>query len=300
MHPVRAIQGSKTRLSRTIHGVVYNPARDEIVLPSTHGAAILTFAGDADGNHPPLRIIQGPDTRLSEPCGVALDPLRHHILVANLGTHTVTVYPWLGQGNVKPLQEIAGPKTHLGSIMGVSYDPEHDVIVVSGSEPSIRRSRPAIFMFRGTDNGDVAPLREIVGPKTGILGDWHTAVYKGEIFVTVMESNLIPTYTPAGMVPTYVKYDFSPTIPTYHGISPRPELKAVPPSVWTAPAGFVGVWPETADGDVPPAAIIKGVDTGLSHPSSIALNPKLGEIYVVDPSRGIFTFLAPQLFGLGE
>jgi DNA-binding beta-propeller fold protein YncE len=300
MQPVRTIGGSHTRLSRTIHGVVYNPARDEIVIPSTHAAAILTFPGDASGNQSPLRYIQGPDTRLSEPCGVALDPARKHILVANLGSHAVTVYPWLGRGNVKPVQEIAGPKTRLGSIMGVSYDPEHDVIVVSGSEPALSRARPAIFMFRGTDNGDVAPLREIVGPKTGILGDWHTAVYKGEIFVSVMQSNLIPTYTSAGLVPTYVKYDFTPPIPTYRGVTPRPDLKAVPPSDWVAPAGFVGVWSETANGDVPPIAIIKGVDTGLSHPSSIALNPKQGEIYVVDPGRGVFTFLAPQLFGLGE
>ncbi len=58
--PVRTLEGHKTLISRTMHGFSYDPIHDEIVVNSPLSQAILTFRGDANGEQPPIRVIQGP------------------------------------------------------------------------------------------------------------------------------------------------------------------------------------------------------------------------------------------------
>ena len=58
--PVRTLYGQASRLSRTMHDVRYDAVNDEIVVPVPYSEAILTFAGGANGQESPIRIIQGP------------------------------------------------------------------------------------------------------------------------------------------------------------------------------------------------------------------------------------------------
>ena len=51
--PIRAIEGQKTKISRTMHGFGYDAIHDEIVVTSPLTQAILTFRGAADGEEPP-------------------------------------------------------------------------------------------------------------------------------------------------------------------------------------------------------------------------------------------------------
>src|SRR5882724_3880984 len=53
---------------------------------------------------------------------------------------------------------------------GFSYDSIHDEIVVNSPLTQ------AILMFRGSSNGEVAPIRVIQGPKTRILGMGYAAL----------------------------------------------------------------------------------------------------------------------------
>ncbi len=62
--PVRTIEGQKTLLSRTMHGFSYDPIHDEIVVNSPLTQAILTFRGSVNGEEAPIRVIQGPKTRI--------------------------------------------------------------------------------------------------------------------------------------------------------------------------------------------------------------------------------------------
>ena len=48
--PRRSIAGQNTLITRTIHDMAYDPIHDEIVVPQFMTFAILTFAGNADGN----------------------------------------------------------------------------------------------------------------------------------------------------------------------------------------------------------------------------------------------------------
>ena len=60
-----AIEGQKTMLGRTMHGIDYDELHDEIVVPQQFGQAVLVFKGTARGEKPPIRVIQGSKTMLT-------------------------------------------------------------------------------------------------------------------------------------------------------------------------------------------------------------------------------------------
>src|SRR5207245_1205360 len=62
--PVRALEGQKTKISRSMHGFGYDAVHDEIVVTSPLAQAVLIFRGGASGEEPPVRVIQGPHTEL--------------------------------------------------------------------------------------------------------------------------------------------------------------------------------------------------------------------------------------------
>ena len=81
--PKRVIEGQTTNLSRTMHGIAYDAIHDEIVIPVALSGALLVFRGDAKGEAPPIRTIQGTRTHLVRPQTVAVDPVNNEILVPN-------------------------------------------------------------------------------------------------------------------------------------------------------------------------------------------------------------------------
>ena len=62
--PTRKIEGQLSRLGRTVHDMMFDAIHDELVVPSPFAQAVLTFRGGADGEEPPIRIIQGPRTQI--------------------------------------------------------------------------------------------------------------------------------------------------------------------------------------------------------------------------------------------
>lgn len=270
VEPKRVITGQASKLGRTIHGLAYDPAHDEIVVPNALADAILVFRGGANGSEPPVRVIQGPRTELATPHSVNLDVEHGEILVASLTGKRISVFSWNANGNVAPLRRIMGPKTGLGHIVGIAVDPVKNLLAIANSED--------ILIFNRTDNGDAAPRARIAGPKTGI-GDepWQMQFYGGRIFVAAsnhLHQNL------------------------YSGVTLKGTSTKVPDDPWLNPnLGFIGVWNITDNGDVPPRAIIRGPFSGLLHPVGIALNPKHGEIYASDSVRnGVLSFLVPEFF----
>jgi DNA-binding beta-propeller fold protein YncE len=272
--PTRMIAGQNSMLGRTIHGLAYDPAHDEIVVPNALADAVLVFRAAAEGSENPRRVIQGPQTRLVTPHAVSLDLRNGEILVASLTGRRINVFRWDANGDAAPLRVIEGPKTGLGHVVGLAVDPERNLLAVANSQD--------ILIFSRTDNGDIAPRARIAGPKTGI-GDepWQMEFYKGRIFVAAsnhFHDNL------------------------YSGVTLRSDAKEVPDDPWLNPIlGFVGVWNITDNGDVPPRAMIRGPYSNLLHPVGLALNPKDGEIYVSDSVRnGVLSFLVPQFFSFGD
>ncbi len=268
--PGRVIAGQATKLGRTIHGIAYDPQHDEIVVPNALADAILVFRAGANGAEPPLRVIQGPHTRLVTPHSVNLDLDHGEILVGSVTGKSIWVFPWDANGDVAPRRMIKGPKTTLRYVVGLAVDPVTNLLAVANGKE--------LLIFNRTDNGDVAPRAIIAGPKTGI-GDepWQLQMDAGRIFLAA--SNHLHQSL-------------------YEGVSLKGTYTAVPEDPWLDPnLGFIGVWNITDNGDTPPSAIIKGPFSGLLHPVGLALNPKQGEIYASDSVRnGVFSFLVPDFF----
>ena len=121
-------------MSRTVHGIAYDPVRDEIYVTNALADAVLVFRGGAVGAEPPLRMIQGPCTGLVNPHAVSLDLAHREILVSSLSARAIAVFSMDARGNVTPLRYIKGPKTQLGHTVGMGVDPETDILVVANQD----------------------------------------------------------------------------------------------------------------------------------------------------------------------
>jgi DNA-binding beta-propeller fold protein YncE len=273
MAPERVITGAATKLARTVHGIAYDPVRDEIYVTNALADAVLVFRAGANGAEPPVRVIQGPCTGLVNPHAISLDLEHREILVSSLSARSIAIFPMGAEGNVTPIRYIRGPKTRLGHTVGMGVDTGTNVLVVANSED--------VLFFDRTATGDVAPVGEIKGAHTGIRDEpWEMEVRKGKIFVAASNHLHLNLYAQVTIKPEYAGGG------------------AVPPEdPWLNPElGFIGVWNVRDRGDVPPLAKIGGPFSQLVHPTGLALNPKDGEIYVTDSIRnGLFTFLVPHL-----
>ena len=266
--PVRVIEGQGTKLSRTMHGIAYDPVHDEIVVPVHLAGAVLVFRASASGEEAPIRIIQGPHTRILRPETVNLDLKNNEIVVGEDGGKDVMFFPRDANGDVAPLRTIRGEKTGLDEVRGVAVDPIRNLVVVSSRGNDNRTT--GVFIFNRTDNGDVAPRAVIAGPKSGILRIRQVEVdpEQGKIFVAVKNN-----------VESYKFADASP-------------------SPWNPDKpGFIGVWDINDNGDVPPRGIIKGPASEMVWPAGVALNAGDREVYTIDSiSNGMYSYYMPEFF----
>src|SRR5688572_4168284 len=120
---VRRIEGQRTLLGRTQHSISYNEVHDEIVIPQPFAGAVLTFRGDANGEVPPLRVIQGPKTGLALNDVMAIDQKHDEYYVPRgQGGGMVHVFDRMAQGDVAPKRIIGGPNAGLGGIPTIDYE----------------------------------------------------------------------------------------------------------------------------------------------------------------------------------
>jgi hypothetical protein len=268
--PTRVIAGQTARVSRTMHGIFYDPTHDEIVVPVALGGAVLTLPGGADGGSPPLRVLQGPATGLVQPDTLYVD-VPHDEMIVDSGDDSVLVFPRTASGNVAPIRKLGGPRTQIRNIYGMSVDSVHNLIVVANRvDTGGRESSDGILIFNRTDSGDVSPRAVIAGPRTGIIKIRQVVVdeERGQIFATIKNN--------------FENYD----------------IAQERPSPWNPDkTGFIGVWSINDSGDVPPRGVIKGPASGLVWPAGVAINPRNHEVYTIDSvSNALFMFHMPELF----
>jgi len=112
---LRAIEGQKTLLSRTMHDFAFDEIHDEIVVTGPLTQSILTFRGAAGGEEAPLRVIQGDKTRIKGVGAldkVSIDPVHNEIYVST-PDQLILVFDRLANGNVAPKRVLGGPDTQL-------------------------------------------------------------------------------------------------------------------------------------------------------------------------------------------
>jgi hypothetical protein len=180
---LRSVAGQKTLLGRSTHAIVYDPLRDEFTVPNPIGQAILTFRGAADGEEPPIRVIQGPLTQLNDP-DLLTEDVVHNELFVSVG-YSILVFPREANGNVAPIRTLQGPADSPLGIQAIAVDPVHNLLVATGFADKGRQSR--IFIYNRTDQGNVTPKAAIGGPKSRFRASGGPlAVYppKGEIIAS--------------------------------------------------------------------------------------------------------------------
>ena len=184
---LRAIEGQATLLGRTMHAIAYDPVHDEIVVPQQFGQGVLTFAGDANGETPPKRVIRGPKTGLIALDRLGVDGVNNEIYVPE--GDRVLVFPREANGDVAPIRTLTGPATGIGDASSVAVDATRNLLVVAGNapEPPGERRRGGrtgqFMMFNRTADGNAKPVRVI----TGVPGTRNIALYpeRGLIFIVL-------------------------------------------------------------------------------------------------------------------
>jgi hypothetical protein len=82
--PIRAL-----KTPHGTFGIAVDDRRNEMFLTTQHDATVVVFRKDANKDDHPLRLLQGDDTGLGDPHGIALDPKTDVFYVANYGSHAL-------------------------------------------------------------------------------------------------------------------------------------------------------------------------------------------------------------------
>ena len=180
-----------------MHGFSYDPIHDEIVVNSPLVQTILTFKGSSNGEEPPIRMIQGPKTKIlgmgyAALSTVTADPVHNEIFLpvgsggyrgdGTGGPNGVLVFDRMANGDVAPKRTLTGPDTQIQSATPqVAVDPVHNLLIVKSN---------GLLIFDRNADGNAKPLRVIRGPKTGGFGGGQITTYpeKGLILTNSADS----------------------------------------------------------------------------------------------------------------
>jgi DNA-binding beta-propeller fold protein YncE len=126
-------------------GIFLDRKNDELFITGEHLNKLAVFRRAAEGDGQELRFIQGPDTGLADPHGVFADSEGEEVFVTNHGN-------WR--------------KTESG-------EKYFSVVLGSHTAATLRPSTgqflpPSITVYSRTARGNVAPVRAIQGPTTGL------------------------------------------------------------------------------------------------------------------------------------
>jgi DNA-binding beta-propeller fold protein YncE len=174
-------------------GITVDEEKQELFLTVQHDNAIVVYKKSAKGTEAPLRVIQGDDTGLADPHGMALDSSRGELYVTNhgsshsvrenetggrrrgetpgfplsrddavpgsgkIGPPSITIYAKGAKGNARPLRTIQGPSTRMNWPTGIAVDEVRNLIYVANDGGN------SVLVFDGAASGDAAPLRIIQG-----------------------------------------------------------------------------------------------------------------------------------------
>jgi hypothetical protein len=262
--PLRLVAGQSTKLSRTMHDIRYDETHDEFVVTNPFAQAILTFAGDVNGDAAPKRIIQGPKTQLNGADRLEVDPVHNEIIVP-MGD-SIGVYPRDANGDTAPLRMIKGPDTQLRQATSVAVDPVNNVLVVglnsgdSGASSKGTVPNGAILIFGRTDDGNVKPRAVIKGPKSGITRINQLALNPARKLIIAAQPGPIEEMEPEG--------------------------------------AYVGIWSIEDNGDVPPRwKINANAKSEMKKPRGVVLDFKHKELIIADMRlNAVLTYYFPEIF----
>ena len=152
--PDRTIEGQQTHLSRTMHGLAFDPVHDEIIVPVTLSGAVLVFQrrcprrSVARPHHPGIAHRPDPSADRRSRSGQRRDRRGRLELARDSRVRSAA------NGDVAPKRKIGGPKTDFRDIVGVAVDPVANVIIAANRSAG---GPNGLYIFDRMADGDVAP-----------------------------------------------------------------------------------------------------------------------------------------------
>jgi DNA-binding beta-propeller fold protein YncE len=310
--PLTGIRGPATGMM-FIAAVTVDPEAQEIyTVDNDIGDRMMVFSYDADGNVKPTRALSVPH----QAWGLSINPVRKEIAVSVEGPREIVVYAQGASGSDAPLRMIRGPRTGLGDPHGVVFDGKNNEIIVAnhgnqngretmpGSVAPARRGggggaergplvggrfdEPSITVYPGEATGDVAPVRRMQGPKTGLNWPMAISLDAGHDEVAVANSGdssiRIFSRTAAGdAAPVRILKGPRTGIHGPMGVT----FDVTNDELWVANYGdhTALVFARGAAGDVAPKRIIRNAPAGsptvgFGNPGAVAYDSKRDELLV--------------------
>jgi DNA-binding beta-propeller fold protein YncE len=170
--PKRTIRSAS--IARPV-GIAVDLAHDEIVV-ANYGSgreSIAIFERLSEGDSLPKRTIEGSNTALNLPQGVAVDPIHDEIVVANSAFFwpdrgSILTFPRTADGDVAPIRTLAGSATQLCNPIGVALDLATSELVVANSNFGLGSCAQSVTTYGRTASGNTAPQRTVAGSLTAL------------------------------------------------------------------------------------------------------------------------------------
>ena len=272
---------------------------------------ISVYAGSADGNVPPTRVIQGAKTLQARTSHyIALDSVRDELIVPNPFAQAILFFRGDARGDQAPLRVLQGPKTMLNAPDNVAVDAVHREIYVA------QFPTDSIFVFRSDVGGDVAPIRILHGPKTKLDRPIRVEVDPLNNLLAVTTNNAIVIFNRTDNGDTAPRWVLSGPKTGLGTRSGTRDVKLFPQGKkilavarlgeQRRPAGsggeevgggerFLGVWNYGDQGDMPPWAVLQETPTTKLPGSHVALKPEAAEL-IVGGTGVVQVYHIPELF----
>ncbi len=252
------------RTPRSTFGVAVDEDNNEMFVTVQGGSAVLVYPKMAQKNEAPIRVLEGDNTRLANPHGIAIDVKNQWMFVSNRGdVRSVTQgegfreAPIRTEGNVRTWASDLGDNSALGL-------PHSHFVAGSG-----RFTSPSITVYPLKASGDTSPSRIIQGSQTQL--DWpaHISIDAdhAELFVAdaMADAILVFRATDNGNVaPIRVLKGPKTAILQPHGVFYDPKNQEL--VVANFGSHSVTVYARTAAGDTAPLRIIRSAPEGTPAP----------------------------------
>jgi DNA-binding beta-propeller fold protein YncE len=260
-------------------GIAVDPVRDEVILAEENVSNLVIY--DRLTNTPPTatmsepkRVIGGDEAFLEYACSVYVDPATGDIFGVNNDTmNWMPVFGRNARGNVVPDRKLRTPHTTFGIVA----DEEQQELLLTIQDDH------AVIVFRKDAKDEDGPVRILQGGST-LMADPHGIALdtnRNEIFVANWGTNndRPPLSEGGGGDARHERKDF----PVGRNRAFSGTGKIQPPSIT--------VYAKNAQGDTAPLRVIQGPKTQMDWPTSLAVHPERGEIYVAnDTGNSVIVF----------
>jgi hypothetical protein len=275
-----AVSGCSTKASMVPHITTPTaPTTQTLYVANFGNNDILEFPITASGNAAPATMIGGGSSPLLSPRAIAVNAQGEIFSSVQTisGYDGIAGFAPTASGSATPTQVLAGSATTFNNgITSLAFDPTGKLYIADYPDA-------AVAIFAAGAAGNTAPFARITASSGAIASAGYATVdASGKVYVVNNNAITICTLTGAGQVASSATLT-PPANVEFGSVTVGPSgliyaTDTVGPGVYVYAAGSTG--------NASPLQTISGSNTGLSSPTSIAIDAS-GRIYVSNDPNGL-------------